>query len=246
VRSNPNQAGLSNILHLFKLKYSEGRINTFVEDKEDELLDINLSPTISADWDAKVKTIFFSDDLENKIIDDKSAGEAGEDAPVSLDDCIKLFSQQEVLEGDDAWFCPQCKKHQRTLKQMNVWKLPRILVIHLKRFASKKPSTGREEFLMKYGIVFRAKLTTIVNFPLRGLNLSKFVESAASQNCIYDLFAVSNHYGGTHAGHYTAYCLREVDGNSGWFKFDDSRVSQIEEAEVQSSSAYVLFYKLRE
>ncbi len=59
---------------------------------------------------------------------------------------------------------------------------------------------------------------------------------------MYDLFAVSNHYGGLGGGHYTA-CCRVDDGS--WHCFDDSHVSAIDEAAVHSPAAYVLFYRRR-
>lgn len=42
------------------------------------------------------------------------------------------------------------------------------------------------------------------------------------QQLIYDLYAVSNHYGGLDGGHYTAYCKNPVANE--WFDFDDSQV----------------------
>jgi len=59
---------------------------------------------------------------------------------------------------------------------------------------------------------------------------------------VYDLYAVSNHYGGYGGGHYTAYCC---DGQGAWHCFDDSHVSPIDAARVQSPAAYVLFYRRR-
>ena len=59
---------------------------------------------------------------------------------------------------------------------------------------------------------------------------------------VYDLYAVSNHYGGLGGGHYTAFC--HVEGQ-GWAHFNDSDVSPEDAAHVQSSAAYLLFYRRR-
>ena len=56
---------------------------------------------------------------------------------------------------------------------------------------------------------------------------------------IYDLFAVSQHYGNTGSGHYTAVCK---NGND-WYKYDDSTVSKTSPNAAISSAAYVLFYR---
>lgn len=44
-------------------------------------------------------------------------------------------------------------------------------------------------------------------------------------------------------GHYTAYAKNFKDGK--WYKYDDSSVQRIEESKVRTSSAYMLFYRLR-
>lgn len=59
---------------------------------------------------------------------------------------------------------------------------------------------------------------------------------------MYDLYAVSNHYGGYGGGHYTAYCRSSDDA---WHCYDDSHVSRVDADRVQSPAAYVLFYRRR-
>ena len=59
---------------------------------------------------------------------------------------------------------------------------------------------------------------------------------------VYDLYAVSNHFGGMGGGHYNAYC-KMPDGK--WWCFDDSHVHAVEKDQICSSSAYVLFYRRR-
>ena len=60
---------------------------------------------------------------------------------------------------------------------------------------------------------------------------------------IFDLFAVANHSGGLHGGHYYAYCKNFNDGE--WYEFNDSHVSKINKNSVVRSTAYVLFYSRR-
>jgi len=63
---------------------------------------------------------------------------------------------------------------------------------------------------------------------------------------LYDLFAVSSHYGGLGVGHYVAFGKNFE--NQQWYKFDDSLVSLADEAKVAASTqtAYVLFYQRKE
>lgn len=50
-------------------------------------------------------------------------------------------------------YCPNCKKHQQATKKFDLWSLPKILVVHLKRFS--------------YSRYWRDKLDTVVEFPVR-------------------------------------------------------------------------------
>ena len=56
----------------------------------------------------------------------------------------------------------------------------------------------------------------------------------------YELLAVSNHYGSTGGGHYTAYARNS--GTGSWYKFDDSHTSAVEPEAVVTPAAYVLIY----
>lgn len=92
--------------------------------------------------------------------------------------------------------------------KMSLWTLPDILILHLKRFRQ----VGER----------RNKLTTFVHFPLAGLDMAPHMVSRgphqpplqpgwtqprrpdlAPPDFLYDLYAVCNHHGGMHGGHYT-------------------------------------------
>ena len=63
-----------------------------------------------------------------------------------------------------------------------------------------------------------------------------------AQPPVYDLFAVSNHFGGLGGGHYTAFC--KDAGSDDWSNFDDSHVSPVPTSDsVVSPAAYMLFYR---
>jgi ubiquitin carboxyl-terminal hydrolase 4/11/15 len=75
-----------------------------------------------------------------------------------------------------------------------------------------------------------------------------YVEDEAVRNSpdpvLYDLYAVSNHYGGLHGGHYTAYGYNNFLEK--WYEFNDSSVSSATASDVVTSGAYLLFYRRRE
>ena len=109
-----------------------------------------------------------------------------------------------------------------------MWRLPEILIIHLKRFKQ----TGSR---------YRSKDSSRVKLDER-LNVSGFLHERADrgQKSSYKLYAVSNHMGDTGGGHYTASCKNSDDS---WRYCNDMRVSNVSSNEVQSSDAYVLFYQ---
>ncbi|XP_036931498.1 ubiquitin carboxyl-terminal hydrolase 2a isoform X2 [Acanthopagrus latus] len=145
---------------------------------------------------------------------------------VSLIDCVRLFTKEDVLDGDEKPTCYRCKARRRCTKKFTIQKFPKILVLHLKRFSEARRTS---------------KLSTFVNFPMKDLDLREFA-SENSINAVYNLYAVSNHSGTTMGGHYTAYCRNPNSGE--WYTFNDSRVTPMSSSQVRSSDAYVLFYEL--
>lgn len=51
-----------------------------------------------------------------------------------LEDCIREYCSEEKMVGDERWKCPQCRSPQESVKKIDLWSLPNILIIHLKRF----------------------------------------------------------------------------------------------------------------
>ncbi|XP_058105702.1 ubiquitin carboxyl-terminal hydrolase 8-like isoform X1 [Magnolia sinica] len=147
---------------------------------------------------------------------------------ISLYACLEAFLREEPLGPEDMWYCPCCKMHRQASKKLDLWRLPEILVIHLKRFS--------------YSRFMKNKLEAFVDFPIRDLDLSNYIpcKNGQSLNC-YELYALSNHYGGMGGGHYTAY-VNHKRGNQ-WHEFDDSNVFPITVDKIKTSAAYVLFYR---
>jgi len=50
--------------------------------------------------------------------------------------CVCL--QPEQLSEDDSWYCQRCKMHVQADKKLDLWSLPEVLVVHLKRFQYTK------------------------------------------------------------------------------------------------------------
>ena len=152
----------------------------------------------------------------------------------SIYDCLNYFSMEETLTGNDKWYCSKCKDHVTAQKKMEVYKAPDYLIIHLKRFSVTRTSMFGSR-----------KITDLINFPVNGLNLKPYLisEKTSSADCMYDLYAVSNHFGTLSGGHYTAFAKNPLYKK--WFNFDDTDVGRASERDVVTKAAYVLFYKRR-
>ncbi|KAK4523749.1 hypothetical protein GAYE_SCF00G1645 [Galdieria yellowstonensis] len=211
--------------------------------------------TIRVEWtlDGTCKELF---DLEEAsfrayVVDHSVSQNTYEshDTYPTIEDCLRRWSEKEILSQDNAWFCPVCKDHKQASKHLQLWSTPEILIIHLKRFS--------------YSIWNRTKVETFVKYPLSGLNLAPYVVGKGEEDApqpIYDLYAVCNHFGGLGGGHYTAYAISpwkvsddEADPyfeyndgykNGPWYNFDDSSVFRMTDSnQAVSDSAYVLFYR---
>ncbi|KAM8878628.1 ubiquitin carboxyl-terminal hydrolase 43a isoform 3-T3 [Spinachia spinachia] len=215
------------------------------------------------EWTIKTKECLFGS-IQEEVIKDAESVRSQQQQHLqqhscTLDECFQLYTKEEQLAPDDAWRCPHCKQLQQGMVKMSLWTLPDILILHLKRFRQ----VGER----------RNKLSTLVRFPLTGLDMAPHVvkRSQSMRNLssgawpppcklpsghhpqpasailphdyLYDLYAVCNHHGGMHGGHYTAYCRNSVDGE--WYSYDDSSVDLVPEEEVCTRGAYILFYHRR-
>jgi ubiquitin carboxyl-terminal hydrolase 4/11/15 len=83
-----------------------------------------------------------------------------------------------------------------------------------------------------YGMMYaqiagQEKVNELVDFPTSGLDMRDYVLSLKDepQPILYDLYAVSNHYGSLNGGHYTAFCKNAPTDK--WYHFNDSSVSPV-------------------
>ncbi|TPX30994.1 hypothetical protein SmJEL517_g05573 [Synchytrium microbalum] len=192
----------------------KGRQSIVKDEEDDESLPDETSTTYEA-------TMYLSLPVPSRPFSTK---------PVTLDDCLTKFHEEENLDGSDCWFCSKCKQKRSATKKLSIQKLPSVLLVHLKRFSFQGP--------------FGSKVDTVVDFPLENLNLTKYTQRV-DQAPIYDLVAVSCHQGSLSGGHYTALVKRKREKSEDWYLFDDARVSKVDPASIVSRSAYILFYLRR-
>ena len=167
-----------------------------------------------------------------KVENGRSIQESKDDSTTVLH-CIRKYCQKEQLEETDMWYCDRCKEHVPAWKQIGLYRLPPILIVHLKRFHFSATSHRR------------SKIETSIDFPLVGLDLrDEAMHWLPGEEPIYDCYALTNHFGGLGGGHYTAFAQND-EGE--WCGFDDSRVTTgISTSSIVAPAAYVLYYKRRD
>ena len=165
-----------------------------------------------------------------------SAGSPSGGGPLSVMDCLRAFTEDDVLEGRDAFACPRCRAKGSATKRLRVRRWPRVLVLHLKRF--QWGATGRPG----------RKIDACVEIPEEfslGPFLTEDMAAVVGSGGVpkYRLFAVTNHMGSLMGGHYTATCDA---GGGKWFTFNDASVDAAAGGAPprSSSHAYVLLYAL--
>lgn len=214
---------------------------------------------ISVEWDLEIRDLYIQNPEE--IVEEHHSvkdvhNQRNKMAAATLSDCFNLYTQEERLGPEDPWLCPSCKRPQQGVKKLSLWSLPDILVIHLKRFSQMSTQ--------------RTKLDTLIDFPIHDLDMSPHIVHRSHMNHMnsngngvlgywspwkppqrhfhrsdntYELYGICNHHGSMQSGHYTAYCRNPTDGL--WYHFDDTTVKKVEESQIVTGSAYILFYQRR-
>ncbi|XP_061592825.1 ubiquitin carboxyl-terminal hydrolase 19 isoform X2 [Cololabis saira] len=239
----PSEAASAHASQFYIALLDAGNKETRLEEREDFPVDFPEEATLELVWKnnerLKEYVLVSSKELEYEE-DPGSLSETARAGHFTLEQCLNMFTRPEVLAPEEAWYCPKCQQHREASKQLLLWRLPNVLIIQLKRFSFRS-------------FIWRDKINDMVDFPVRNLDLSKFCigqKDEMQQPPVYDLYAVINHYGGMIGGHYTAYARLPSDRNSqrsdvGWRLFDDSTVTMVEESQVVTRYAYVLFYRRR-
>ena len=171
---------------------------------------------------------------------------------VTLEECLDAFAKEEKIPEA---YCSRCKDFRVQTKRMSLWRLPPVMIIHLKRF--------------QFTQTMRRKLRELVVFPTEGLDLSRIMAPSSSvpkengskhasgggdtseelkddgrSEMLYDLYGVVHHQGALSGGHYVASIKSEIDGQ--WRLFNDAQIYEIHARDVVDPSAYILFYIRRD
>jgi ubiquitin carboxyl-terminal hydrolase 8 len=148
---------------------------------------------------------------------------------LTINDCLDTYFAAESMSGDEQWESPKAGKVDAS-RATRIWRLPEVLILSLKRFTM----TG-------------GKINTKIKFPLRGLDMKKYVvgPELAREDNVYDLVGCVLHSGVLFGGHYIA--IVRNPGNS-WVLCNDSSVRSVTPDAFQTTAeeaCYTLVYEKR-
>ncbi|VDL89636.1 unnamed protein product [Schistocephalus solidus] len=102
---------------------------------DENLKKLNEEPLFSKVFHGTLSDSMFCEDCGHRY--DREQSFSAINIPTSAGDLVealKQYVQEEVLDGENAYFCERCQLKQRTLKRLTFSSLPPVLCLQLKRF----------------------------------------------------------------------------------------------------------------
>ncbi|VDN43309.1 unnamed protein product [Dibothriocephalus latus] len=96
---------------------------------------LNEEPLFSKVFHGTLSDSMFCEDCGHRY--DREQSFSAINIPTSAGDLVealKQYVQEEVLDGENAYFCERCQLRQRTVKRLTFNSLPPVLCLQLKRF----------------------------------------------------------------------------------------------------------------
>ena len=159
----------------------------------------------------------------------------------SLIYCLKNYFGTEILRSKDKFFCEKCNSLQEAEKKVNLIKLPKILIIQLKRFKMKNYSN-------------LIKLLGYVSIPKK-FNANYLLKTKEEKEYNYKLKNMVIHLG--QRGEYGHYFTLVNQENNKWINYNDEKSTYLNENDISKffgnvdenninfySTTYLLFYEL--
>ena len=140
--------------------------------------------------------------------------------PTIYDSLNILFKTECLNQNEKEWKCDQCTASAKSSKCTRLWKLPKLLIMTIKRF----DHTLR-------------KNTSALNVP-ETLNMRRYKIFKDTYED-YQLKSICFHYGSANSGHYVAFCKHVTKG---WQIIDDEHIKAATDQEVDYAKRYGYIY----
>ena len=154
----------------------------------------------------------------------------------SLEDRINAFEESILLDSQNQWLCPKCRKYVSAEQKTKVWEFPKIIIFHLKRFFNSSSYLKKNNA----SIIYPDQINLAQYSGLYASINSSESELEDKSKYNYKLHSVISHSGTTQTGKYTAFSLVK---SGQWAKFEGENVSYCDISEAHVEDAYILFYE---
>ena len=156
---------------------------------------------------------------------------------INIYNCLDALINEDQFDSDNKINCSFCGLKNRAFNKTQIWQLPKILIIHFKRF------------ITNYSTGLSRKNISNVDYPVYNLDLSKYFDpnSPHLDKSKFDLCGINIHksFGNPrniNAGHYTSLVKNMINNNWHYYN-DESTVRSVYNMEdLQYENAYMLFY----
>ncbi|KAK7789457.1 hypothetical protein R5R35_012652 [Gryllus longicercus] len=127
---------------------------------------------LAIDWDPTALHLRYQTSQERVVVDHESVAltRQQQSEPINLDYCLEAFTREEQLGEDEKYYCSKCREHQLASKKLQIWRLPPVLIVHLKRF----------QFVNGKWV----KSQKVVNFPFNNFDPTSYLASVPKQTVI--------------------------------------------------------------
>lgn len=143
--------------------------------------------------------------------------------PYPLDKLLELEFAEEDIDGYD---CDACKNKTLTKKSVSIWRLPKFLILTLKRFT---PMGTRDNSQFNYN-----------GEPVSFKNVFSSESKEETKFKSYKVFGTVDHHGNHMGGHYTAQTFSPVW--KVWHLYDDENAQEIKAPQF-GVYTYMMFFR---
>jgi len=157
----------------------------------------------------------------------------------TLESSLEQFVNDEVMEGENAYYCEKCRESRTTVKRLRIKSLPQVLVIQLKRFwydweagrAIKFDDSFQFPWILDVKPYTSQGNSKDETKSLSGSDKDLAEHAATDDQYFYELVGIIVHSGQANAGHYYSF-IKNRRSSTGhvnrWYRFNDTTVEEFE------------------
>ena len=85
--------------------------------------------------------------------------------PIALAKCLEAFTQEEEFGEENKIYCVKCKSYQQVTKKLQIWRLPPILIFHLKRLQNVTSRWMKSHKIVDFPLINRDPTNYLAPVP---------------------------------------------------------------------------------